>query len=152
MAVHGDEPVRIQNGRRIHELCAELARKSAQRRTARLSGVGLSSGAYSVLCAIGEREDMTIADVRKALGVESATVSTFVVRMQRDGLIEKKPSPHDKRAVILSPTPYARELLSRAHQIAVVEASDITHGLNDAEQSELVRLLQRALENLSSPA
>lgn len=152
MTAQDDEPARIRNGRRIHELCAEVARKSAQRRAAKLATINLSSGAYSVLCSIGERDDMTIADVRKALRIESATVSTFVARMQRDGLIEKMPSPHDKRASILKPTPHAREMLSRAHQIMAVEASDITHRFSDAEQSELVRLLERALENLSSHA
>lgn len=148
---HDDEPLRIRNGRRIHDLCSGVARKSAQRRAVQLSRVGLSPGAYNVLVAIGDRDDMTIADVRRILRVESPTVSTLIARMQRDELIEKQPSPQDGRASLLKPTQRAADLLERAQRIVYVEASDITHGFSEVEQDMLVRLLEKVLENLSQP-
>lgn len=143
------EPVRVQNGRRIHDLCSGLAREAMKRSSSKLSELGLSPGAYNLLRILGDRDDMTIADLRKALRVESATVSTLVVRMERDGLIQKDPSPHDKRASILKATPHATALLSRADQIMAVEASDVTYRLTEGEQVHLIGLLERVLVNLS---
>ena len=144
------EPSRVRNGRSIHDLCAVIAREAMKRAQAKLADVGLSPGAYNLLRALGDKDDMTIADIRKVLHVESATVSTLIVRMQRDGLIKKAPSPYGKRASILKATPHAVDLLRRAEQIMAIEASDITHRLEEGEQVQIIRLLERVLKNLSS--
>lgn len=143
------ETARVRNGRRMHELCSTITREAMRRAHARLGGLGLSPGAYNLLRLLGSRTDMTIADLRKALNVESATVSTLVVRMERDGLIMKAPSPTDRRAWLLLATPHAIGLMERADQIMVLEASDITHRLSDGDQLHLISLLERVLENLS---
>jgi DNA-binding MarR family transcriptional regulator len=93
---------------------------------------------------------MTIAEVCKVLRVESATVSTLVVRMERDGLIQKEQSPHDKRASILKPTDRATGLARQADQLMAIEAADITHRLSGGEQAQLIALLERVLGNLST--
>ena len=144
------EPVRVRNGRRIHDLCAALSRAAMKRSSVKLADIGLSPGAYNLLRVLRDRDDMTIADLRKALRVESATVSTLVVRMERDGLIQKEPSPHDKRASILTATPHATALLGRAEQIMAVEASDMTYRLTEGDQVQLISLLEKVLANLSS--
>lgn len=143
------EPVRVLNGRRIHDLCSTVTREAMRRAHATLGGLGLSPGAYNLLRALGDRDDMTIADLRKVLRVESATISTLVVRMERDGLVQKGPSPHDKRATLLKATPHATALMRRADQLMAVEASDMTHRLADGEQLQLIALLERVLANLS---
>ena len=143
------EPLRVRNGRRIHDLCSTVAREAMKRAQAKLADIGLSPGSYNLLRALGDRNDMTIADIRKALRVESATVSTLVVRMERDGLVQKEPSPFDKRASILKATPHATDLLRRADQIMAVEASDMTHRLTEGDQVHLISLLERVLDNLA---
>lgn len=144
------EPVRVRNGRRIHDLSAGVTREAMKRSSAKLADLGLSPGAYNLLRVLGDSDDMTIADVRKALRVESATVSTLVVRMERDGLIHKEPSPHDKRASVLKATPHATTLLHSAGQIMAVEASDMTYRMTEGEQAQLIGLLERVLANLSA--
>lgn len=143
------EPVRVLNGRRIHDLCSTVTREAMRRAYATLGGLGLSPGAYNLLRALGDRDDMSIADLRRVLRVESATISTLVVRMERDGLVQKEPSPHDKRASLLKATPHATALMRRADQLMAVEASDMTHRLTDGEQLQLIALLERVLKNLS---
>jgi len=144
------EPVRVLHGRRIHDLCSTVTREAMRRAHATLGGLGLSPGAYNLLRALGDRDDMSIADLRKVLRVESATISTLVVRMERDGLVQKEPSPHDKRASLLKATPHATTLMRRADQLMAVEASDMTHRLTEGEQLQLIALLERVLKNLSS--
>lgn len=149
MTAYASEPVRVRNGRRIHELCSLVTRETMKRDQAALSEVGLTRGGYNLLKVLRENDSLTIADIRRKLRVESATISTLVLRMERDGLVQKAPSPKDKRAFLLTPTEHAKTLLERADQFMAVEASDMTHRLNDGEQVQLIMLLERILENLS---
>lgn len=146
------EPQRIQQGRRIHELCIAITREANRRAQVQLGNIGLSVGAYSFLCALGERDNMTLADVRKILRIENATASGYLQRMERDGLIEKSPSPTDKRASILKATERAKRLRHQADQNMLIEAVDITHGISTEEQGHLIKLLDHVLANMNGTA
>lgn len=149
-SMENSEIDRVRNGRRVHDLCASITREAMKRTQTKLLEMGLSMGAYNLLRALDGRTDMTIAEVCKVLRVESATVSTLVVRMERDGLIQKEQSPHDKRASILKPTDRATGLARQADQLMAIEAADITHRLAAGEQAQLIALLERVLGNLST--
>lgn len=142
------EPQRIQQGRRIRELCSAITREAMRRAQSELGNIGLSVGAYNFLRALGDRDDMTLADIRKILRIESATASPLLVRMERDGLIEKAPSPTDKRASILKATERAKRLREQADRNMSIEAVDVTHGISTEEQGHLIALLDRVLTNL----
>jgi MarR family transcriptional regulator, transcriptional regulator for hemolysin len=142
------EPTRLQNGRRIHDLCASVARSAMKRSQSKLTAIGLSTAVASFIRAVGDREDRTLSEVAKALGVETATLSALAVRMERDGLLQREPSPSDKRAMHLHLTPRAHELSRQAEQIIRVEVTDLTHGLSDLEQVQLIQLLSRVSKNL----
>lgn len=45
-------------------------------------------------------------------------------------------------------TPRARELGQHAETITQIELADLTHGLSDPEQAQLVSLLDRILQNI----
>lgn len=143
------EPARVRNGRLINDLCASVTRESMRRGHARLADLKLSPGAYNLLRALGSRDDMTMADLRRELRIENSTASNLVFRMEKSGLLQKEPSPHDKRASFLKATPHATALMRRADQLMAVEASDMTHRLTDGEQLSLITLLERVLKNLS---
>lgn len=142
------EPERVRQGRRIYDLCSAISRTGMKRSQQKLAAIGLSTGAANFIRAVGDREDMTLSDAAKLLHVETPTLSSLAVRMERDGLLERVPSPHDKRALLLLLTPRARELGQHAETITQIELADLTHGLSDAEQVQLVGLLDRILKNI----
>ena len=136
------------HGRRIHELCSAISRSMAKKSQAKLGAVGLSAGAAGFIRAVGDREDMTLSDVAKVLRVETATLSSLAVRLERDGLLVREPSPKDKRAMLLHLTPRARQLGQQAEQITQAELTKLTEGVAEADQVRLVELLQVILKNL----
>jgi len=141
-------PDTVAPGRRIHELCSAISRAMVKKSQAKLGAVGLSAGAAGFIRAVGDREDMTLSDVAKVLRVETATLSSLAVRLERDGLLVREPSPKDKRAMLLHLTPRARELGQQAEQITQSELSKLTKGVADTDQKRLVELLQNVLKNL----
>lgn len=142
------EPGRVRNGRRIQDLCSAIARAATKRAQGKLSSIGLSSAAHSLIRVIGEREDMTLTEAAKVLRVESATLSSLAVRLERDGLLTREVSPNDKRAMFLKLTTHARNLGKQGDQIMAIEAADVTHQLSEGEQAQLVTMLERVLQNL----
>ena len=140
----------VADGRRIHELCSAISRAVTKKSQAKLGAVGLSAGAASFMRAVGEREDMTLSDVAKVLRVETATLSSLAVRLERDGLLVREPSPKDKRAMLLHLTPRARELGEQAEHITKAVLSKLTEGVVDADRVQLLELLQRILKNLEN--
>lgn len=143
-----EAPDTVAHGRRIHELCSAISRSMAKKSQAKLGTVGLSAGAAGFIRAVGDREDMTLSDVAKVLRVETATLSSLAVRLERDGFLVREPSLTDKRAMLLHLTPRARELGAQAEQITQAELAKLTEGVADADRMQLVELLQRLLRNL----
>ena len=138
---------RVQRGRDIYDLCSAISKEIMKRRQVKLGSIGLSAGTAGFIRVVGDREDLTLSDVVRALRVETATLSSLAVRMERDGLLIRQPSPKDKRAMLLCLTPRARELGQQAELIANMDLADVTYGLSDSEQSQLVRSLQHVLQN-----
>ncbi|UOA16965.1 hypothetical protein DSM109990_03852 (plasmid) [Sulfitobacter dubius] len=91
---------------------------------------------------------MTLSDVAKVLRVETATLSALAVRLERDGLLVREPSPKDKRAMLLHLTPRARELGEQAEKITQSELSKLTKDVADTDRKRMVELLQGILKNL----
>lgn len=135
-------------GRRIHELCSAISRSVMKKSQAKLAAVGLSTGAASFVRVVGERDDMTLSDVAKVLRVETATLSSLAVRLERDGLLVREASPKDKRAMLLHLTPRARELGQQAEQVTQAELTKLTEGVADADRVLLLKLLQGILKSL----
>ncbi|MDV4146655.1 MarR family winged helix-turn-helix transcriptional regulator [Shimia sp. FJ5] len=137
----------VQRGRDIYDLCSAISKEIMKRRQVKLGSIGLSAGTAGFIRVVGDREDLTLSDVARALRVETATLSSLAVRMERDRLLIRQPSPKDKRAMLLCLTPRARELGQQAELIANMDLADVTYGLSDSEQSQLVRSLQHVLQN-----
>ena len=138
---------RVQRGRDIYNLCSAISKESMKRKQAKLGTIGLSAGMAGFILVVGDREDLTLSDVAKALRVETATLSSLAVRMERDGLLIRQPSQKDKRAMLLCLTPRARELSQQADMIVSVELADVTYGLSELEQIQLIKSLEQVLQN-----
>lgn len=151
-AIETTELERVRRGRQIRDLCSTITRAVTKRAQAKLASLDLSMGAYNLLHAIDNRSDMTIAEASKILRVESATLSTLVIRMERDKLLERVPSPSDKRAVFLRPTEHAIRIRAQADLIMAMEAGDLTHRLSNADQVQIIGFLERVLANLDDGA
>ena len=74
---------------------ARLLRKLADQR---LAPFGLSSGTLPVLTALMRGEAMSQKALTEQAGIEQPTMAATLARMERDGLIERRPDPADGRS------------------------------------------------------
>ena len=94
-----------------------------------LATIGLSPGHMPVLLALEDGSAMTQKALAERAAVEQATMTATLTRMERDGLVIRRPNPDDGRSTLVALTPLALEKLP-----AVAE---ITAGINDLVLEQL---------------
>lgn len=86
---------------------------------------------------------MTLGELSQRMMVSNGNVTGLVERLVSLNLIERKPAPNDRRAMIVTLTPEGRRTfraLARTHENWI---ADIFAGLNPAEIEALMKLLAK---------
>ena len=99
-------------------LINHLARIFAQALAREIGPIGLAPGQFMVLLELWREEGLTQRDLVGRLDVEQATLANTLSRMERDGLIRRKPHPVDGRAQSIHLTDRARRLEAPATKAA----------------------------------
>lgn len=117
---------------------------------------GLSRGRLDVLLWLERGDDagLRAADLAERLLVSRATITVLLDGLEAEGLVARRPDPHDRRArrVVLT-----RAGRARAREIAPVHAlrlAAVTRALDDDERGQLLALLEKlhgGLRALRSP-
>ena len=89
-------------------------------------------------------EGMTLSDVSKRMMVSNGNVTGLAERLVEQGLLDRRPSPNDRRAQIVSLTAEGRRAfraMARTHEDWIAE---VFAGLDAAEIDQLMNLLAKA--------
>ena len=105
-----------------------------------------------LLIRLLERDGLTQIALARLQRVEAPTLCRMVDRLERDGLVERRRHPEDRRATCLYLTPTGR----RAARLGRKAAADVEHSLfgilDDHEQEQLAGMLDRLLASLPTEA
>lgn len=112
-----------------------------------LSQIGLMPAHMPVLLALenGEASQKAIAE---RAGVEQATMTATLNRMERDGLVSRRPNPDDGRSQLVALTQKAREKLPLVEAAAEAINAIVLADLTPAEQEQYFRLTKRIITTL----
>ena len=124
----------------VHEL-ARAMRRSFDRRARAL---GYTQSQWRVLWAIGKSEGASQAALAESLEMQPIALARIVDRMEAAGLVERRPDPKDRRALMLYLTPQAGPTLQVLRGIAD-EMLGIAGEGTSAEQREQVVAVLRAM-------
>ena len=129
-------------------LASEIARLYAAALQGALQPLGLSRAQYLALSELWLEDGLTQRQLAERVGVEQATMANTLVRMERDGLIEKKPNPDDGRSQQIWLTEVARRLQAPATDAAARANEIVAEGLPVAERELFFSMLARVIANL----
>lgn len=85
----------------------------------------------------------TAGEVVELLGYSPSGLSQLTQRLVAAGLLIKSKDTHDARIKHLELTPKGRMLMEGRRESRVREAEQVLSGLNEVEQQELIRLLDK---------
>jgi DNA-binding MarR family transcriptional regulator len=116
----------------------------------RLRPVGLSTGQMPVFFALADGTAMTQKALADFASIEQPTMAATLVRMERDGLVERRRDPTDGRSAQVTLTPKALEKAEAlGESIAEVNAAAL-RDLSEEERVQFLDLLKRVVAALET--
>ena len=111
-----------------------------------LADHGLRVRQYSVLVLAADADDgVSQRDLAEVLGLDPSQVVLLVDELAAAGLVERRPSPSDRRAKLVAATAEGRRLREGAADRAAAGVREQLRALSEDEQHTLKSLLQRAV-------
>ena len=126
-------------------LANHMARLFAAGLQRRVAPLGLAPAQFMVLLELWQDDGLTQRDLVERLDVEQATMANTLARMDRDGLITRRPSETDRRARVVEITPKARAMREAAIAAAKAQNEAALAGLTGTERDELLRLMRKVI-------
>jgi len=114
----------------------------------RRQGVGLSLAHMAALFALADEPGATGAMLARHEMITAQAMNTVLRRLERDGYIERRPQPNNRRADCWHATPAGARQLARGRAAGEPVFRRMLAPLSAREQSELQRLLARCVTAL----
>jgi len=91
----------------------------------------------------GKPYELKPSELLATMMVTSATTTHRLDKLEARMLIERRPDPKDRRAVLVRLTPAGKKLVDRALAAHVAMEHRLLEGLDDAQRSTLAQLLRQ---------
>lgn len=127
-------------------LANHMARLFAQGLQARIKPLGLSLGTFPALLELWKEDGLTQKELIDRLDIEQATMANTLTRMERDGLIRRKPHPVDGRAQQVWLTRKAKALQEPATLAAQAQNAVALSGFTEEELGTFIWLMRKTIE------
>jgi MarR family transcriptional regulator for hemolysin len=130
-------------GRPIGLQLALTAKAVSMSFNAALQTQGGSVPVWLILNALTHERLATQVDLARSLGIEGPTLTRHLDNLEEAGLVERRRSDEDRRAVRVALTP-SGEAAYTSLRVAVGAFNDrLLEGISEAEQAQLRELLER---------
>ncbi|GAB3911727.1 MarR family transcriptional regulator [Kibdelosporangium lantanae] len=101
----------------------------------------LSFTTLSVLHTLSRTSPMRLTDLTATEQVTQSAITQLVTRLERDGLVERRPDSSDKRAVLVHITPAGLKIVTDRHNDRVARLIPLVDQLTPAQRRALAAAL-----------
>ena len=119
-----------------------------RRLLAGLKEYNISSGQPKILDYLGINDGCQQKDIADNCYVETATLSTVLAKMERNGLITREPLEEDRRSYRIRLTDKGRSLVSIVDQEFEKLEDVALEGFSEEEKTQFVSYMERMRSNL----
>ncbi len=133
-------------------LINRVARLMTRVGESRMKPLGFSPGQLPVLGALARHGPLSQKALAEGGKIEQPSMAQMLGRMERDGLVTRRPDPDDGRASLYSLTDKARDQLPALHQALIEGGREALAGFSAVEEDLLRLLLKRMITNLERMA
>jgi DNA-binding MarR family transcriptional regulator len=128
-----------------------LSRLMTQALGEAIAAHGVSPGQLPVLKCLWEHDGLTQRELYERVHIEQATMSNTLSRMERDGLVKRKPDPKDRRAQRVMLTAKANKLEASLADAALAVNKQAFGNLKKKDKKALMDLMHTMIKNLTPP-
>lgn len=113
-----------------------------------LGEIGVFPGQPPVLRALYKNGECNQNEICRMINIKPGTMTDILKRMEKSGLIQRKPSKNDMRFIIVSLTDKGKETSEKVFEIQKKLEDDCFKGFNKEEKDMFISYLRRINENL----
>jgi DNA-binding MarR family transcriptional regulator len=114
----------------------------------RLAALGLNLSQASLLAYIAEFGPVTQTRAAEHLGQGRAVTGSHVDKLQRVGVVERRPDPDDRRVWLVAVTAAGRALAERVADVDAVLRAELRAGIPRRDRQALAALLLSLQDNI----
>jgi DNA-binding MarR family transcriptional regulator len=133
---------------RIPFLLSQLGSYMADDFKRRLAPLGVDPRMNAVLVALAGTDGQSQRQLSARLGLHRNVMVSLIDTLEEQGLVQRKPCPHDRRAFAVTLTGKARELLPALEEQSHAMEDEVTSALTPDERAGLLEMLQRVSASL----
>ena len=133
----------------IGPLLVQICRAQRNQPAAALDVIHMHVGQENLVYRLAAEEGVSQAQLAGVLCLDASTVTKMLLRLERDGVVERRPDADDARVSRVYLTPHGRALVEPVLDVWRQMEARITQGMSEAEALLLRRLLLQVLNNLS---
>lgn len=97
---------------------------------------------FGLMAFLWQQDGLTQVELSDKGQIDRTTVGGLIDRLEKNGLVERRPHPQDRRAYKICLTGKGKELEKPLSQCAGKVLARFTNGLNEQEVIELTRMLE----------
>ena len=120
--------------------------RRAKGRAARQHGTELTGPQLHLLDALADRPAARCGELAEAAGVAAPTASRMIDSLERSGIVTRRHSTEDRRAVTISLTPEGRRQHAAKRALHEAKRAELFSSLSDTERENAEHLLRRLAE------
>ncbi|BHH85606.1 MarR family winged helix-turn-helix transcriptional regulator [Desulforhopalus sp. 52FAK] len=106
---------------------------------------GLSPAQMHTIEIIGHKKNLRMKELAEKLGVTTGTLTMSVDKLEKLGLVERKPHDTDRRSYFVVLTDKGEEMFEEHHRFHEDFTSEISSELSNQELEILIKLLGKIL-------
>jgi DNA-binding MarR family transcriptional regulator len=110
--------------------------------------LGMTLAHAKVLVYLARNEGCTQARLAELCDTDPMTLVRTLDRMEKDGFLERRPDPTDRRAYRIFRKPASDPVIAEIHRIGDKARAEALSGLSNEERMQLYALLERVHTNL----
>jgi DNA-binding MarR family transcriptional regulator len=131
----------------VHSAALRLLRRAA----AADQGMNLDGPRASLLSVLVFGGAQTMSQLAERERVTPPAITKLVSALESAGLATRRPSPYDRRVVLVDATEAGRDILERGRADRVRAVAQLLHGLTSAELATLERAAHLIAGRLAAP-
>jgi DNA-binding MarR family transcriptional regulator len=133
----------------IGPLLVQICRAQRNLAAAALDAINMHVGQENLVYRLAAEEGVSQAQLAGVLCLDASTVTKMLLRLERDGVVERRSDAEDARILRVYLTLHGKALVKPVLDIWRQMEERITQGMSEAELLLLRRLLLQILNNLS---
>ena len=109
---------------------------------------GLTTAQTHAIEIVGHAGSIKMKDLARKIGVTTGTLTVAVDRLEKKGLMVRKPHETDRRSYLIELTSQGRDCFKEHHQFHIRMTQEIVSELTAEEQVQFARLIEKVLNHI----